>query len=61
MLQRAILERRHEPPEIREQQPPGMPFFAPDQMQFGGFGGGGVDPYAAAQMAAQYFGAMPFR
>ncbi|HWO12535.1 MAG TPA: hypothetical protein VNN80_23725 [Polyangiaceae bacterium] len=63
MLQRAIAERRHEPPEIR-QQPPGTQFFSPDQFaqfqQYAPGYGGQVDPYAAAQ-AAQYFGAMPFR
>ena len=50
MLQRAIQERRHEPPQLRQQAP--APFFAPDQMQqFHG------DPYAAWL----HFGGMPFR
>lgn len=79
MLQRAIAERRHEPPQVRA-QPPGTQFVSPDQFAqfaqfmpqgmpygnasvdpYGGGYGGQVDPYQAAQMAQQFFGAMPFR
>lgn len=54
MLQQAIQERAHEPPPMRA-EPPGTPFYAPDQYQ----GGGGFD--FDPRMAAQFFQATPFR
>lgn len=58
MLQRALAERRHEPPEMREQP---LPFYGGQQ-----YGSPNSSPYGYGQpfdpmQGMQYFGAMPFR